>query len=110
VGAQVGAAESSGLRGGLSGIETQKGANLGFNLQTQSLGRQIGAQQRRGAKAASLGAIGGGIAGIGGSLFEASGGLDFGGSSPNPILSAGGLFAGDPRLGIGGSGRLGGGR
>jgi hypothetical protein len=107
VGAQVGAAESSGLRGGLSGIETQKGANLGFNLQTQSLGRQIGVQQRRGAKAASLGAIGGGIAGIGGSLFSASGGLDFGGSSPT---SAGGLFAGDPRLGIGGSGRLGGGR
>jgi hypothetical protein len=77
VGAQVGASESSGLSGGLSGISSQLGSNLGFNLMTEGSQQEISRLGRKQASAASLGAIGGGIAGIGGSLF--SGASAFGG-------------------------------
>jgi hypothetical protein len=70
VAGQVGAGESSGLAGGLSGITAQAGANLGFSTQTEAIGGRITKFGLQASRAASLGAIGGGIAGVGGALFS----------------------------------------
>jgi len=69
VAAQVGAGDSSGAAGGLSGIASQAGANLGFSTQTEAIGRRISRLGGRAASAAQLGSIGRGITGIGGALF-----------------------------------------
>ena len=81
VAAQVGAGDSSGAAGGLSGIGAQAGANLGFSTQTEAIGRRISKLGDKAASAASLGAIGQGIAGIGSSLFANAGAL---GAAPSP--------------------------
>ncbi len=70
VAGQTGAGESSGLAGGLSGLASQAGANLGFSGQTEAIGRNITKFGIQASKAASLGAIGGGIASLGGALFS----------------------------------------
>ena len=75
VATQVGAGDSSGSLGGLSGLSAQAGANLGFSTFTGAVGAGITRQGQKQASAARLGAIGGGIAGIGGSLFSAGGGF-----------------------------------
>ena len=67
---QVGAGESSGLAGGLSGISAQAGANLGFSGQTEAIGRRITGFGAQASRAASLSAIGGGVASLGGALFS----------------------------------------
>lgn len=98
---QVGAGESSGAVGGVSGLASQAGANLGFNAQTEGIGRNISKFGRKIASAQSLGAIGSGVAGIGSNLFSAGGGFDtiFGptqapGLTPFSPSSPGSLFTG----------------
>lgn len=70
VAGQVGASGSSGLAGGLSGLGAQAGANLGFSSQTEAIGRRITGFGLQASRAAGLGAIGGGIASIGGAVFS----------------------------------------
>ena len=85
VAGQVGAGQSSGLRGGLSSLASQAGANLGFSTGTEAIGRNITKFGLQASKAASLGAIGGGIASLGGALFSNAGALSGlgGGGVPN---------------------------
>ena len=70
VAGQVGAGDSSGLAGGLSGLGAQAATNLGFSTQTQAIGKRITGFGTEAAKASTLGAIGGQVAGIGGSIFS----------------------------------------
>ena len=70
VAGQVGAGQSSGLRGGLSSLASQAGANLGFSTGTEAIGRNITKFGLQASKAASLGALGGGIAALGGAIFS----------------------------------------
>ena len=98
--AQVGAGQSSGLRGGLSGLASQAGSALGFSTQTEAIGRKITKFGLQASRAASLGAIGGGVAALGGSLVSNAGALS-------------GLFGGGggvPNFGNRGGGITGGGR
>ena len=62
--AQVGAGESSGLRGGLSGLASQAGSALGFSTQTEAIGQNITKFGIQISKARSLEAIGRGIQAI----------------------------------------------
>lgn len=73
--AQVGAQGGSGEAGGLSSLASQAGFESGFIRQTQLLGNEFTKQGRKAGKAAELGQIGSGIAGIGSSIFSASGGF-----------------------------------
>ena len=61
---QVGAGESSGLRGGLSGLASQAGSALGFSTQTEAIGQNITKFGIQISKARSLEAIGRGIQAI----------------------------------------------
>ena len=100
VAGQVGAGQSSGLFGGLSGLASQAGSALGFSTQTEGIGRNITKFGLQASRAASLGAIGGGVAALGGSLVSNAGAL-------------GGLFGGGggvPNFGNRGGGITGGGR
>lgn len=70
VASAIGAAGGSGLAGGLSGIASQTGANLGFSLQTENIGQRLTSLSIKSAKAGQLGAISEGVANIGGALFS----------------------------------------
>lgn len=70
VASQTGAGQSSAIAGGLSGVSSQVGAELGFSLGTEQIGQRITQLNRRAARAGQLGAIGGGIADIGSTLFS----------------------------------------
>ena len=72
---QTGAGEGSGLAGGLSGLASQAGANLGFSAQTEAIGRSITKFGIQASKARSLGAIGRGISQISESAGRAAAGL-----------------------------------
>ena len=61
VAGQVGAGQSSGLRGGLSGLASQAGSALGFSTQTEAIGQNITKFGIQISKARSLEAIGRGI-------------------------------------------------
>lgn len=100
VAGQVGAGQSSGLRGGLSGLASQAGANLGFSSQTEGIGRNITKFGLQASKAQELGAIGAGITGLGGALFSNAGALNALGAS-----GGGGVPNFGNRGGGGGGGR-----
>jgi len=71
----VGAGESSGLAGGLSGLSSQQGAELGFSNQTQGISKNIFDLGIKSNKARSRAAIGQGAASFGSAAFSASGGF-----------------------------------
>lgn len=71
VSAQTGARESSGLAGGLSGLSSQVGAEVGFTGQTLGISENIFKFGRRAASAAQTQSLGAGITSIGGSIFGA---------------------------------------
>ena len=73
VASAIGAGGGSGIAGGLSGIASQAGANLGFSSQQEGSSRNLTSLSIRSVSAGQLGAIGGGIANIGGALFNAAG-------------------------------------
>jgi len=75
VAGQVGAGESSGLAGGLSGISTQVASNIGFSQQQEAFGANIVKFQQRANKASSRAATAQGISSIGSSVFSAAGGF-----------------------------------
>lgn len=70
VAAAVGAQGGSGLAGGLSGLSSQAGAELGFSTQTQGIGKRLTKFGTQFAKAGELAAIGGGVAQIGGTILQ----------------------------------------
>ena len=95
VASQVGAGTSSGIAGGLSGLASQAGSALGFSTQTEGSGRNITRFGLQASKAASLGAIGGGIAALGGSLVSNAGAFGGGGGGvPNFGNRGGGITGG----------------
>jgi len=83
VAGQVGAQGSSGLAGGLASIGAQAGANIGFNVQTENIGQKIASFGGKARRAASFGAIAGGVTNLGGALFSNAGA--FGRPSAAPV-------------------------
>lgn len=76
----VGGDTGSGSAGGLSGLGSQLGGNLGYGSQLSGLNANIGAFNQQAANAAFRGQTFGALAGIGKSLFSfgaSNGGLDF---------------------------------
>ena len=69
---QVGAGESSGLAGGLSGVSTQLDSNLAFSGEQQRSGDRIVKFGLQANKAQSRAGIASGIAGLGASAFSAA--------------------------------------
>jgi hypothetical protein len=65
---QSGAAEGSGLSGGLAQVTGQMGRNLSDTDQNVSLGNQIYDANMKAASAGSMAAFGGGLADIGGAI------------------------------------------
>ena len=94
VAGQVGAGQSSGIRGGLSSLASQAGANLGHSTGIEAIGRNITKFGLQASKAASLGALGGGIAALGGSLVSNAGAFGGGGGVPNFGNRGGGITGG----------------
>ena len=94
---QVGAGETSGFRGGVTSLDSQAGANLGFSTRIEDIGRKITKFSGQASRAASRGALGSGLASLVGSLFSNAGFLgSFGGGSgvPNFGNRGGGITGG----------------
>ena len=70
VAGQVGAGESSGLRGGLSGLASQAGSALGFSTRTEDINRKITKFGGQASRAGARGALGSGLASLGGAVFS----------------------------------------
>ncbi len=81
VAGQVGAGQSSGLRGGLSGLAAQAATQLGYSNRTEGIGRNITKFGLQASKAKELGALGAGITSLGGALFSNAGALSALGAS-----------------------------
>lgn len=75
VAAQTGAQGGSGEFGGLTSLNAQAGFEQGVLTASGQASDNIFDANRRAAKAATLGSIGGGITSIGGSMFSAGGGF-----------------------------------
>ena len=92
---QVGAGETSGFRGGVSSLDSQAGANLGFSTRTEDIGRKIKKFSGQASRAASRGALGSGLSSLGGALFSNSSFLGgFGCGSSNFGNRGGGITGG----------------
>lgn len=70
---------SSGVEGGIGGLTSQLGSALGYQTQYNSLSKDIGRLDSRANQASGMSNIFSGIASLGGSVYNASGGFNFGG-------------------------------
>jgi len=71
--AAVGAAGSSGIKGGVSSLGSQRDSNLGFSSQEGGIQGELTGLSIKSASAARLGSIGSGVANLGSGLFGLSG-------------------------------------
>lgn len=70
----AGATDTSGLSGGISSIGSQLGSGLGYASMQSAIGANIAQYQTQAARATGMGQMFSGLAGLGGSLFDAGGG------------------------------------